>query len=58
MWWRKQTPATRTQQLLEEARMAELEHREAGEHHLALAAMYAARVKRLEGAQGVGEVGA
>lgn len=47
-WARRITPESRTAQLLAEARMAELEHRAAAEHHKALADMYAARVARLE----------
>lgn len=47
-WCRRTTPETRAAQLLHEARMNELEHRAAAEHHLALADMYAARIKRLE----------
>ena len=47
-WCRRTTPETRSAQLLHEARMNELEHRAAAEHHLALADMYAARIERLE----------
>lgn len=51
-WARRITPESRTAQLLAEARMAELEHRAAAEHHKALADMYAARVARLESQEG------
>lgn len=43
--------ARRAENLLREARFAQLEHEAAAEHHGALARMYADRVLRLEGAR-------
>ena len=40
--------AKRARTLLEEARLAQLEHEAAAEHHHALAKMYGDRVRRLE----------
>ena len=40
--------AKRARTLLEEARLAQLEHEAAAEHHHALANMYGDRVRRLE----------
>lgn len=52
-WFRRITPATLTQQQLQEARLNALAHRAAAEHHLALAEMYEKRAQRLAPVQGV-----
>jgi hypothetical protein len=44
----KITRAERAEQLLTEARLAEVEHAAAAEHHAALAGMYRGRALRLE----------